>query len=147
MYSVTDNFKISLSQEFCLFVGIQSLFINLGDSSRNDSSASSGTNSVSNRPLTTHGRPNTRKELSVAELGSSAGSTPDVDNSSTNDDSSSSSSSSSDDSDDRSEESGHAPICSVTTKPRRTDVHQISKPTKNRLVRFVAVLAENMKNI
>jgi len=133
MYSVAGNFKISSSQEFSLFVGIQSLFINLGESSRNDSSASSGTNSVSNRPLTTHGRPNTRKELSVAELGSSTGSTPDVDNSSTNDDSSSSSSSS-DDSDDHSEESGHAPICSVTTKPRRTEVHQISKPTKNRLV-------------
>ena len=138
MYSVAGNFKISSSQEFSLFVGIQSLFINLGESSRNDSSASSGTNSVSNRPLTTHGRPNTRKELSVAELGSSTGSTPDVDNSSTNDDSSSSSSSS-DDSDDHSEESGHAPICSVTTKPRRTEVHQISKPTKNRLVWFVAV--------
>jgi len=81
--------------------------------------------------------------LSVAELGSSTGSTPDVDNSSTNDDSSSSSSSS-DDSDDPSEESGHAPICSVTTKPRRTEVHQISKPTKNRLVWFVAVPTGNM---
>jgi len=145
MYSLAENFKISLSQEFSLFLGIQSLFINLGDSSRNDSSASSGTNSVSNRPLTTHGCPSSRKETSVTELGSSTGSTPDVDNSSTNDDSSSSSSSSSnDDSDDRSEESGHAPICSVTTKPRRTEVHQISKPTKNRLVWFVAVPTVNM---
>lgn len=143
MYSVAGNFKISSSQEFSLFVYIQSLFNLLGNSSRNDSSASSGTYSVSNRPFTTHGRPNTRRELSVAELGSSAGSTPDVDNSSTNDDSSNSSSSS-DDSDDRSEESGHAPICSVTTKPRRTEVHQISKPIKNRLVWFVAVRTGNM---
>jgi hypothetical protein len=74
---------------------------------------------------------------------SSAGSTPDVDNSSSNDDSSTSSSSS-DDSDDRSEESGRAPVCSVTTKPRRIEVHQFSKPTKNRLVLFVAVPTENM---
>jgi len=145
MYSLAENFKISSSQEFSLFVGKQSLFINLGDSSRNDSSASSGTNSVSNRPPATHGCPSSRKETSVAEMGSSIGSTPDVDNSSTNDDSSSSSSSSSnDDSDDRSEESGHAPICSVTTKPRRTEVHQISKPTKNRLVWFVVVPIGNM---
>jgi hypothetical protein len=121
-------------------------FVNLGDSSRNDSSASSGTNSVSNRPHTTHGHPSTRKETSVPEVASSVGSTPDVDNSSTNDDSSSSSSST-DDSDDRSDESGHAPICSVTTKPRRTEVHQFSKPTKNRLVWFVGVPTRNMQNI
>jgi hypothetical protein len=68
--------------------------------------------------------------MSVAEVTSSAGSNPDVDNSSTNDDSRSSSSSS--DSEDQSEESGHAPVHSVTAKPRHTEVHQYFKHTKNR---------------
>jgi hypothetical protein len=135
---VAENLNIPSSCEFSVFADIKSLLVTLADSSRNDSSASSGTNGVTNRPVTTYGHPNTRKQMSIAEVTSSAGSTPDVDNSSTNDDSSSSGSSS-DESDDHSEESSHAPICSVTTKPRRIEVHQFSKPAKNRLVGFVAV--------
>ncbi|KDR11511.1 uncharacterized protein KIAA1841 homolog isoform X1 [Zootermopsis nevadensis] len=102
-----------------------------GASSRNNSSASSGTNSITNRPATTCGRPPLRKQMSAAEVTSDTGNNPDIDNSSTNDDNSSSSSSSSD-SDDQSEESGHAPVRSVTAQPRFTEGHQYFKPTRSR---------------
>jgi hypothetical protein len=69
----------------------------------------------------------------VSEVTSNPGNNPDVDNSSTNDDNSSSSSSSSSDSDNHSEESCHAPVRSVTAKPRRTEVHQYYRSAKNRL--------------
>ncbi|XP_033610330.1 uncharacterized protein KIAA1841 homolog isoform X2 [Cryptotermes secundus] len=104
-----------------------------GVSSRNNSSSSSGTNNVTSRPVTTCGHPPVGRQMSVAEVTSSPGSNPDVDNSSTNDDSSSSgSSSSSSDSDNHSEESGHVPVRSVTAKPRHTEVHQYYRSAKNR---------------
>ncbi|XP_033610331.1 uncharacterized protein LOC111871884 isoform X3 [Cryptotermes secundus] len=106
-----------------------------GVSSRNNSSSSSGTNNVTSRPVTTCGHPPVGRQMSVAEVTSSPGSNPDVDNSSTNDDSSSSgSSSSSSDSDNHSEESGHVPVRSVTAKPRHTEVHQYYRSAKNRTV-------------
>jgi hypothetical protein len=69
--------------------------------------------------------------MPVGEVTSGDGHNPDVENSSTDDDNSSSNSSS--DSDDCSEESGHAPVRSVTTKPRHSELHQYFKPARDRL--------------
>lgn len=84
--------------------------------------------------------------MSAVEVTNGAAINPDVDNSSTNDDNSISSSSS--DSDDHSEESGHAPVRSVTTKPRRTEGHQYFKPIRNRsgLLNIACVQKETCLN-
>ncbi|PSN50899.1 hypothetical protein C0J52_05356 [Blattella germanica] len=98
--------------------------------SRNNSSASSGTNSTLNRTVTPCVRAPIKKQMSMNDISTNnTGSNADADNSSSNDDSSSSTSSSDTE---NSEESSHAPVRRVTAKPRRIEA-QFFTPSKNKV--------------